>query len=131
MSNKKIQMEKLQSEMAKTGFWDNPDAAQKVVSQISFVKSIVEPAEELEQEISDLKELFELALAESDQNELRQLEEQLALVEKKCSKIELAGLLSRPEDTKNCFFGIHAGAGGTESCDWASMLLRMYTRYFE
>jgi peptide chain release factor 2 len=43
----------------------------------------------------------------------------------------LTGLLSRPDDMKNCFFSIHAGAGGTESCDWANMLLRMYTRYFE
>ena len=124
-------MEKLQSEMSKTGFWDNPEAAQKVVSQLSFVKSIVEPAEELQQEVEDLKELFELAMTESDQDELRQLEEQLEIVEKKCSKIELAGLLSSPEATKNCSFSIHAGAGGTESCDWTSMLLRMYTRYFE
>ncbi|HLB74884.1 MAG TPA: peptide chain release factor 2, partial [Sedimentisphaerales bacterium] len=49
----------------------------------------------------------------------------------RCEEIELQRLLSRPEDTKNCFFSIHAGAGGTESCDWASMLLRMYTRHFE
>ncbi len=131
MPNKKIQMEKLQSQMAKEGFWDNPDAAQKVVSQLSVVKSIVEPAEELQREINDLKELFELAMAESDHDELRQLEEQLETVEKKCNQIELTGLLSRPEDSKNCFFSIHAGAGGTESCDWTSMLLRMYSRYFE
>ena len=117
--------------MAKEGFWDNPENAQKVVSQLSVVKSIVEPAEELQSEIDDLKELFELALAESDQDELRQLEDQLEAVELKCDRIELTGLLSRPEDTKNCFFSIHAGAGGTESCDWTSMLLRMYTRYFE
>jgi peptide chain release factor 2 len=45
--------------------------------------------------------------------------------------VELQGLLSRPEDMKNCYFGIHAGAGGTESCDWANMLLRMYSRYFD
>ena len=124
-------MEKLQSQMAKEGFWDNPEAAQKVVSQLSVVKSIVEPAEELQHEIDDLKELLELALAESDQDELRQLEDHLEAVELKCDRIELAGLLSRAEDTKNCFFSIHAGAGGTESCDWTSMLLRMYTRYFE
>jgi peptide chain release factor 2 len=75
--------------------------------------------------------LFELAVSESDKEELNQLEEQLEVVVKKCEQVELAGLLSRPEDMKNCFFSIHAGAGGTESCDWASMLLRMYSRYFE
>jgi len=84
--------------------------------------------EELQRELKDLGELLELA-AESD--EIEQLEEDLNSLLKKCEQIEFAGLLSRPEDTKNCFFSIHAGAGGTESCDWASMLLRMYTRYFD
>jgi peptide chain release factor 2 len=131
LSNKQLQMKKLQSQIAKTGFWDNPDAAQKVVSQLSVLKAIIDPAEELQREIADVKELFELAMSESDQDELRQLENQLVIVEKKCDQVELSGLLSRPEDTKNCFFGIHAGAGGTESCDWTNMLLRMYTRYFD
>ena len=117
--------------MSKTGFWDNPEAAQSVVSQLSALKSVIEPVEELQHEVEDLRELFELAMSESDKEELSQLEDQLDVVIKKCEQVELAGLLSRPEDMKNCFFSIHAGAGGTESCDWASMLLRMYTRYFE
>ncbi|MHC4487273.1 MAG: peptide chain release factor 2, partial [Planctomycetota bacterium] len=82
-------------------------------------------------EVKDLQELFELAAAESDEEELKQLEDDLGALVKRCEQIELQGLLSRPEDMKNCFFSIHAGAGGTESCDWANMLLRMYTRYFE
>jgi len=128
---KKTQLSKLEKKMAKAGFWDNPDAAQAVVAQLSALKSIVEPVEELQREASDLQELFELAAAESDQEELRQLEDDLENLLRKCEQIELAGLLSRPEDMKNCFFSIHAGAGGTESCDWANMLLRMYCRYFE
>jgi len=117
--------------MSKAGFWDNPDAAQSVVSQLSTLKSVIEPAEEIKREVEDLQELFELAVSESDADELVQLEDDLGALVKKCEQIELAGLLSRPEDMKNCFFSIHAGAGGTESCDWANMLLRMYTRYFE
>jgi len=117
--------------MAKSGFWDNPDTAQSTVSELSTLKAVIEPAEELQREVQDIRELFELALAESDRDELAQLEEDLAELIKKCEQIELAGLLSRPQDLKNCFFSIHAGAGGTESCDWANMLLRMYTRYFE
>ena len=117
--------------MAKAGFWDNPNAAQSVVSQLSTLKSLTGPVEELQREVQDIGELFELAAAESDRDELAQLEDDLAELVKKCEQIELAGLLSRPEDMKNCFFSIHAGAGGTESCDWANMLLRMYTRYFE
>ena len=131
MSNKKTQIEKLQKQISKEGFWDNPESAQSIVSQLSLFKSVVEPAEELQQEINDLQELYELARAESDLDELSQLEDHLETVTRKCEQIELAGLLSGPEDMKNCFFSIHAGAGGTESCDWVSMLLRMYSRYFE
>jgi peptide chain release factor 2 len=117
--------------MSREGFWDNPDSAQSVVSQLSALKSVIEPVEEIQHEVKDLQELFELAASESDVEELRQLEDDLSALVKRCEQIELAGLLSRPEDMKNCFFSIHAGAGGTESCDWANMLLRMYTRFFE
>lgn len=122
-------MAELEGKMSGAGFWDNQEAAQAVVSRLSALKGVVQPAEELSQEVADLAELFELA--ESDPNELEQLEEDLSATTERCEQIELAGLLSRSNDMKNCFFSIHAGAGGTESCDWASMLLRMYTRYFE
>lgn len=79
----------------------------------------------------DLAELFELAESEGDKEVLEHLEKDLAVLEKKCSQIEITGLLSGPNDANNCFFSIHAGAGGTESCDWVSMLLRMYIRYFD
>jgi len=124
-------MQQLEAQMSKTGFWDNPETAQSVVSQLSALKSVVEPVEELSREVADLRELFELAVSESDKEELNQLESHLDVLVKRCEQVELAGLLSKPEDMKNCFFSIHAGAGGTESCDWVNMLLRMYTRYFE
>jgi len=116
--------------MSKAGFWDDRDGAQSVVSKLTALRAVTEPVEELQREVKDLRELFELA-AESDPDELRQLEDDLTALTKRCEQIELTGLLSRAEDMKNCFFSIHAGAGGTESCDWANMLLRMYTRYFE
>ena len=117
--------------MATAGFWNDQEAAQSVVSELGVLKSVVEPVEEIEREIKDLAELFELAADESDEDELAQLEEDFGQLKKRCERIELQGLLSGPNDTKNCFFSIHAGAGGTESCDWVSMLLRMYGRYFE
>lgn len=117
--------------MSRPGFWDNQDAAQNVVTQLSALKAVVEPTEELQREVKDLVELYELAAEEQDAEELAQLEENVKLLHRRCEQIELQGLLSRPQDMRNCFFGIHAGAGGTESCDWASMLLRMYTRYFD
>jgi len=116
--------------MNRPTFWDYPDRAQIVVRELSALKSVVEPMEDLQHEVEDLVELLELA-EDGDRDELAQLEDDLAALQNKCERIELAGLLSAPNDTKDCFFSIHAGAGGTESCDWASMLLRMYTRYFE
>lgn len=117
--------------MSQTGFWDNPESAQSVVTQLSGLKSVVEPVEELLREVEDVHELYELAVSVSDKDELDQLEDHLGVLTKKCEQVELAGLLSRPEDMKGCYFSIHAGAGGTESCDWVNILLRMYTRYFE
>lgn len=130
LSKKKSELQKLEQRVSKAGFWDNPEMAQSVVSQLSSLKSVVEPVEELQREIKDLQELYELAV-ESDPNELSQVENDLVTLVKRCEQIELGGLLSRPEDMKDCFFSIHAGAGGTESCDWANMLLRMYSRFFQ
>lgn len=130
MPGKKAALHKLENKMTGEGFWNNQDAAQSVVSQLSALKSVVEPVEEAAREVQDLAELFDLAL-ESDEDEIEQLEDDLSTLTRRCEQIELAGLLSRSNDTRNCFFSIHAGAGGTESCDWANMLLRMYSRYFE
>ncbi len=117
--------------MSATNFWDNSDAAQRVVTELSALKSVIEPVEQTLSQIKDMSELFDMAMAESDIQTLKVLGQDLSKLEKKCDEIELQGLLSRPEDMKNCYFSIHAGAGGTESCDWVSMLLRMYTRHFE
>lgn len=117
--------------MSRAGFWDNQELAQQTVSKLSALKAVIEPVEDTLRSIKDTAELFEMALAESDSETLSQIEKELEELEKKCRQIELQGLLSGPNDTKNCFFSIHSGAGGTESCDWVSMLLRMYTRYFE
>ncbi|MFC1675625.1 peptide chain release factor 2 [Planctomycetota bacterium] len=131
LASKKAQLSELEAKMSSADFWDNPEAAQVVVAELSSLKSVVEPAEQALRDINDLSELFELAEAESDAQTLEQLEGDIVKLQKQCEQLELQGLLSRPEDMKNCFFSIHAGAGGTESCDWVNMLLRMYTRYFD
>jgi len=126
---KKSQLGELEQQMSQEGFWDHPEAAQRITTQLSALKAVVEPAEEVGREVADLAELFEMAAEEADDDELEQLEEDVEALVKRCEQIELQGLLWRPEDMRNCFISIHAGAGGTESCDWASMLLRMYTRF--
>ncbi|MHC4292970.1 MAG: peptide chain release factor 2 [Planctomycetota bacterium] len=131
IAGKKTELAKVEKKMSSPGFWDNPDTAQSTVSRLSNLKSVVEPAERVLRAVNDAQELFELAEAESDQQTLEQLVLDLDEIEKKCEQIELQGLLSGPNDMNNCYFSIHAGAGGTESCDWANMLLRMYTRHFD
>ncbi len=117
--------------MAQGGFWDEPERAKGVVSELSAVKSIIEPVKEVVRAGRDLAELFELAAEENDAETLTSLETDLAELTRNCDKIEISGMLGGADDMKGCFFSIHAGAGGTESCDWANMLLRMYSRYFE
>jgi peptide chain release factor 2 len=117
--------------MSAAGFWDNPESAKSVVSQVSALKLLIEPVQQAQKSVSDLGELFELASEENDVGTLQAVETDLEKLGRLCEKIEISGLLNGPDDLRSCFFGIHAGAGGTESCDWANMLLRMYTRYFE
>lgn len=117
--------------MAQPDFWDNPDAAKGIVSKLSTIKSMITPVQEAGQAVIDAGELLSLAADEGDSETLELVQADLERLSKQCDKIEVAGMLSGPDDMRPCFFSIHAGAGGTESCDWANMLLRMYTRYFE
>ncbi|MFA7485574.1 MAG: peptide chain release factor 2 [Phycisphaerae bacterium] len=128
---KQSEFKSLETKMSSPDFWDNQQSAQKTVARLKALKSVVEPVENLLGSTGDIKELFELAEQESDANTLAQIEKELPVLVKQCERIELQGLLSGPYDSNNCFFSIHAGAGGTESCDWTNMLLRMYTRYFD
>ena len=121
----------LEEQMSVPNFWDNPETAKTVTSKLSAVKAIIEPMLAIEKETGDLAELFEMAAEENDAETLLSIEKDLGKLKKDCGQIELAGTLNGPDDAKNCFFSIHAGAGGTESCDWTNMLLRMYTRYFQ
>lgn len=129
MPAKKHELSLLEEKMSSEGFWDATEVAQRTVVKLSAIKSTIDPIEEAFSELQDLMELLELA--GEDEAELRDILADIEQLSAKTEKIELQGLLSGPQDMKNCFFSIHAGAGGTESCDWASMLLRMYTRYFE
>jgi len=117
--------------MAAPGFWDNPEAAQPVVQRLKGLKTIIEPAAQIGRLLDDARVLAELAAEENDAAASGQVALDLAEAAKRLDRLEFMSLLARPDDPKNCYLSIHAGAGGTESCDWASMLLRMYTRYIE
>lgn len=120
--------------MAAPGFWDRPDAAKEIVSESARMKGIVGPAEEMQKRIDDLKDLVELA-EESEGDESLMYEEEIAstapAVLADLDSLEIRSFLSGPMDKNNAIVSIHAGAGGTEACDWADMLLRMYLRWAE
>jgi len=117
--------------MSAPGFWDNADAAQRVVAEVKSLKSLVAPFEDIWGRIEDLVVLHELASEAESSEDLFDAAQQASEIAADLERLELRTLLSGEHDAGNCYFSIHAGAGGTESCDWAEMLLRMYLRYFE
>ncbi|KXG44451.1 peptide chain release factor 2 [Tepidibacillus decaturensis] len=117
--------------MAKPDFWDDNDAAQKVISEVNGLKELTEQMTDLEQQFEDIQVMLELTLEENDEAMLAELEKSMKSLSKRFSEFELQLLLNDPYDKNNAILEIHPGAGGTESQDWASMLLRMYTRWAE
>jgi peptide chain release factor 2 len=131
LSARQADLAALEARMSEPGFWDNPEAAQAVVNQLKAAKAIVDPMTSLLARVDDLQTLHELATEEGSDEELAEVATEAAAIQKDLDALELKTLLSEPHDAGNCYFSIHAGAGGTESCDWAAMLLRQYVRYFE
>lgn len=119
----------IEQTMARPDFWDNKESAQTTVHKLSAAKNVIEPFAKLKNEAEDFLALAELA--EEDESFLAESDNAWKKLSANLDKIELVSFLSGKFDRNNCFFFIHAGAGGTESCDWASILLRMYRRWFE
>jgi peptide chain release factor 2 len=121
--------------MAAPDFWNNRERAQTDVEEVSRVKSLITPFRELEREINDFEALQQLAGEESDAHARGEAEREVSKEHErlahKLSEFELRQFLSGENDRANAFVTIHSGAGGTESCDWADMLLRMYQRWIE
>jgi len=120
--------------MAAGDFWDHREKAQKVIDEVSFLKKKIEPLVVAEGRLADLQTLVELGEAEEKtaQGEIAsEVEGELGGFLPEVDRLELAALLGDPLDKCNCILSINSGAGGTESCDWANMLLRMYQRWAE
>jgi len=117
--------------MADPSFWDNQEEAQKVIAEANRLKHTVNPAKAFNAEVEDMKAMLELVDESGDEAYEQELIDTVNRLEPKLDKLELASFLSGPHDGCNAFLTINSGAGGTESCDWADMLLRMYTRWAE
>jgi len=121
--------------MTAPDFWSNRERAQTDVDQVSRLRSLINPFCELEREVNDFEALQQLASEEKNDTHRLQTEREVAAehnrLVRKLEEFELRQFLSGENDNANAFVTIHSGAGGTESCDWADMLLRMYQRWIE
>ena len=115
--------------MNESNFWDDQASANKVMKELKYLKSCVEPFENNYKKIKDFNEL--LVLSGDDQEMIAQIKAEVDTLAKEIEQLEIQSFLSGSFDKSNAILSINAGAGGTESCDWASMLLRMYTRWAE
>ncbi|MFZ0434885.1 MAG: peptide chain release factor 2 [Chthoniobacterales bacterium] len=125
----------IETRMTEPGFWDNRESAQKDMERVSAIKAKLGPLGLLEQRVGDLEILKEMALEESDAASKAQASGEVAkefhTLTTEIEKFELKQLLSGEFDKANAYLTINSGAGGTESCDWADMLMRMYKRWIE
>lgn len=117
--------------MSEPTFWDDQEAAQKVIGETNALKSNVERMDKFQMQYEDLEVTLELAQEEKDEDLFQECDKGLDLLRDELEKFELELLLSEPYDKNNAILELHPGAGGTESQDWASMLMRMYTRWAE
>ena len=117
--------------MNSTSFWDDKEHADIVIKEISDLKSLTQDIKNIKESNQNNLDLIELLLVEKDEELLHNLEEDTKKEIKELEKLSILLLLNGPYDKNNCTFSISSGAGGTEACDWANMLYRMYTRYCE
>ena len=131
VDKKKSELDDLRSLTTDENFWNDPSKAQKITSKISKYENTVREYERVKKQLDDAVEFFELSELEDDAALLQEVENILIPLSKKVEKLNLKSMLNGEDDDKNAILTIHPGAGGTESQDWADMLLRMYLRYTE
>lgn len=135
ISNREKEIERLEKRMTTPDFWNDQKSAMEVIDLLSAQRAVVNRFKELEKGVADNQLMLDLAESESDKAQRdaafagisRDIEE----LEKAFRNQEMESLLSGKLDRHNAYLSLHAGAGGTEACDWVEMLLRMYTRYCE
>ena len=129
LSHKHEQIKELESEMREEGFWNDPDKAQEVTRKVKNLKDTVSAYHALELTLDDVSTMIELGNEENDASVIPDIEELLGEFEIEFDNLKIQTLLSGEYDKNNAIVTLHAGAGGTESCDWAGMLYRMYSKW--
>ncbi|WP_187116725.1 peptide chain release factor 2 [Holdemanella biformis] len=131
LSSKNKQIEDYDKQTLEPDFWQDQKKAQQVIRAKNALKDIVDRYEELDLQLNSLNDTADELKSEFDEELMMIAEEEYMDMDKKFENFEIQVLLSHEYDQNNAILEIHPGAGGTESCDWASMLYRMYTRYAE
>ncbi|MCT1469953.1 peptide chain release factor 2 [Staphylococcus hominis] len=131
LENKETNIQEYEEMMTEPDFWDNQNKAQDVIDKNNALKSIVNGYYELNHKLEDMDATWELLQEEYDDEIKKDLEQDIVTFREQIDQFELQLLLDGPHDANNAILELHPGAGGTESQDWASMLLRMYQRYGE
>lgn len=124
-------LEEFNARVEDPNLWDNPEGAQKLMRERQTLVDAMDTYTSIKQDLSDNIELIELGEMEEDSEVVKDAEEALKALKEKAAEKELEALLDGEADSNDTFLEINSGAGGTESCDWASMLARMYVRWAE
>lgn len=128
LGSKYLRKSELEAITNSDGFWNDIDKTKDVIQDLKNINSVVEKFELINNKVSLINEMIDLELSEND---LIEMENELKELETIVNKLRIDTLLNNEYDTHNAYVEIHSGAGGTESNDWANMLFRMYTRYFD
>lgn len=127
----KIKLQELEAKTAEPNFWNDTENSQKILSEISKLSGKIKEFEKLKNSFDDLETLVELSCQENDDSSAEEIKQQFKDIKKELKQQTLSTLLTGEYDSQNAILTFHAGAGGTESQDWAEMLCRMYTRWAE
>jgi peptide chain release factor 2 len=131
IETRRSELRGMEAQMEQPDFWNDADKATAISQKKASLEKQIERWDYLSNTCSDSMELLEMAIEEADDETARSIIDIYQELEQGFTELELEGVLSKEEDRYNAFVNIHPGAGGTESQDWAEMLLRMYLRWFE
>ncbi len=131
IDEKRAALADIDKKMAASDFWNDSEAAQEIVQSRKGFTVILEPFDAFVSDLNDCVELLELGVDEDDKDTIDEASELIMALPQRLEALETMALLGGPHDAENAFFSIHTGAGGSDACECAEMLLRMYTRYFE
>lgn len=121
----------IESRMESSDFWNDNQAAQALIAELKTIKALIGEFPQFEQQAKDLQELLELSIADKDEASADQVAAEAHTLATTVRSYELKAQLSGKNDHRNAFVTFQSGAGGTEACDWAEMLMRMYVRWGE